>query len=186
MRDTEKENVAIFKPIDEEPYAPNNPRGHQGPFGSQTFRPGVLSGESCIREVAAYLLDHKGFAGVPPTTFVEVIHSSLKYVRFTGLEVTSDFYYDVLSTLITPVNLDESKNPLNKTKEMAANMSSLSLSHLQTGGTDSQIGVKLGSLQMFIKSKGAVENYGSDKFPKDEVHKIAILDLRILNLDRNE
>lgn len=28
MRDADKENVAIFKPIDEEPYAPNNPRGH--------------------------------------------------------------------------------------------------------------------------------------------------------------
>lgn len=104
MRNAEKENVAIFKPIDEEPYAPNNPRGHEGPFGSQTFRPGILSGESCIREVSAYLLDHRGFAGVPPTTFVEVIHPSLKYVPFTGLEVTSDFYFDTLSTLITPVN----------------------------------------------------------------------------------
>jgi hypothetical protein len=31
-----------------------------------------------------------------------------------------------------------------------------------------------------------VENFGSDKFPTDEVHKIAILDLRLMNLDRNE
>lgn len=107
MRNTDKENIAIFKPIDEEPFAPNNPRGHSGPFGSQTFRPGVLSGESCIREVAAYLLDHKSFAKVPPTTFVEVVHPSLKYVPFSGLEVTSDFYYDILSTLITPVNQEE-------------------------------------------------------------------------------
>ena len=37
-----------------------------------------------------------------------------------------------------------------------------------------------------MKSKGAVENFGPDKFPKDEVHKIAILDLRLMNLDRNE
>jgi len=28
MRNEDKENVAIFKPIDEEPFAPNNPRGH--------------------------------------------------------------------------------------------------------------------------------------------------------------
>lgn len=31
-----------------------------------------------------------------------------------------------------------------------------------------------------------MENFGSDKFPREEVHKIAILDLRLLNLDRNE
>ena len=39
---------------------------------------------------------------------------------------------------------------------------------------------------MFVKSLGAVENFGSDKFIKDEVHKIAIIDLRLMNLDRNE
>lgn len=124
---------------------------------------------------------------MPPTTFVEVIHPSLKYVPFTGLEVTSDFYYDVLSTLITPVNLEYNKFPLNKTKDLGTNISGLSnLSTRNTQGNDTPVGVKLGSLQMFVKSKGAVENFGPDKFPKDEVHKIAILDLRLLNLDRNE
>jgi hypothetical protein len=39
---------------------------------------------------------------------------------------------------------------------------------------------------MFVKSLGAVENFGPDKFLKDEVHKIAIIDLRLMNLDRNE
>ena len=93
MRSAQKQKVGIFKPIDEEPFAPNNPRGNTGPFGSQTFRPGVLSGESCIREVAAYLLDHKHFSGVPPTTFVEVVHASLKSLPFTALDVTSDDYF---------------------------------------------------------------------------------------------
>jgi hypothetical protein len=32
---------------------------------------------------------------------------------------------------------------------------------------------------------GPVENYSSDLFTVDEVHKIAVLDLRLLNLDRN-
>ena len=107
MRDVDKENIAIFKPVDEEPFAPNNPRGHQMPFGSPTFRPGVLSGESCIREVAAYLLDHMHFSDVPATTFVEVVHQSLKYVPFTGMEVNSDTYFDIMSSLILPMNLDE-------------------------------------------------------------------------------
>ena len=70
--------VAFWKPIDEEPFAPNNPRGMKAPFGSETCRPGVKSGESTLREVLAYLLDHESFAGVPPTALVEVSHPSLK------------------------------------------------------------------------------------------------------------
>lgn len=96
MRNQEKTPIAIFKPIDEEPFAPNNPRGHQGPFGSQTFRPGVLSGESCVREVAAYILDSDGFSSVPQTTFVEIVHNAFKFVPFTGLDVKSDTYIDML------------------------------------------------------------------------------------------
>jgi hypothetical protein len=33
---------------------------------------------------------------------------------------------------------------------------------------------------------GPIENFSYSMFQKDEIHKIAILDLRILNLDRNE
>jgi len=39
---------------------------------------------------------------------------------------------------------------------------------------------------MFVKNEGPIENFSPDLFHIDEVHKIAILDLRILNLDRNE
>ena len=63
---------AIFKPIDEEQFAPNNPRDFRGKFGDATFREGVLSGESTVREIAAYLLDHEGFAGVPQTSLVSI------------------------------------------------------------------------------------------------------------------
>ncbi len=144
--------MAIFKAIDEEPFAPNNPRGHSGPFGSQTFRPGVLSGESCIREVAAYLLDHKNFSSVPQTTFVEIVHNAMKFVPFTGLEVTSDFYYDVLSTLITPVNNDDST--LNKSINKQNNLSKNDLSGTLNRSSlvkrisiaESPIGPKFGSL----------------------------------------
>ena len=46
--------------------------------------------------------------------------------------------------------------------------------------------MKFGSLQFFCDSEGPIENFSPDLFHKDEVHKIAILDLRVLNLDRNE
>jgi hypothetical protein len=75
--------IAVFKPIDEEPFAPNNPRGMSGPFGSDTCRAGVKSGESTLREVAAYLIDSKGFSGVPATSLVELKHKSLPSKRIT-------------------------------------------------------------------------------------------------------
>jgi hypothetical protein len=54
-------------------------------------------------------------------------------VPFTGLEVTSDFYFDMLSTLITPVNQEE--KPIIKAKDKsvlganALNLSSFSQAH---------------------------------------------------------
>jgi hypothetical protein len=51
----------------------------KGPFGSETCRPGVKSGEATLREVAAYMLDHSGFSGVPATGLVEISHPSLSY-----------------------------------------------------------------------------------------------------------
>lgn len=65
---------AIFKPFDEEPYADNNPKGYPGKLGSPGFRAGIRSGESASREVAAYLLDRKGFHNVPETIFAEIRH----------------------------------------------------------------------------------------------------------------
>ena len=70
MCDQDQQPIGIFKPVDEECNAPNNPRGYQGEFGSQTLRAGVRSGEATIREVAAYLLDYDGFSGVPETSLV--------------------------------------------------------------------------------------------------------------------
>jgi hypothetical protein len=53
--------LAILKPSDEE----------------SGMRGGIDKGEACLREVAAFLLDHNRFAGVPMTTLVEGNHPSL-------------------------------------------------------------------------------------------------------------
>lgn len=76
LRDPKKETIALFKPIDEEAFAPNNQKGYTGKFGQEGFRKGILSGEGSIREVVAYLLDKKNFFRVPETTFVEISHPS--------------------------------------------------------------------------------------------------------------
>lgn len=57
------------------------------------------------------------------------------------------------------------------------------MSFFSKGSLD--LGPKFGSLQKFIENKGGIESYSSDYFSIDEIHKIAILDLRLLNIDRN-
>ncbi|TVU05423.1 hypothetical protein EJB05_48586, partial [Eragrostis curvula] len=69
--------VAIVKPTDEEPFAPNNPKGFVGKsLGQPGLKRSVRVGETGFREVTAYLLDHKNFANVPPTMLVKITHSA--------------------------------------------------------------------------------------------------------------
>jgi len=70
------EHVAIVKPTDEEPFAPNNPKGFVGrALGQPGLKRSVRVGETGFREVAAYLLDHDNFANVPPTMLVKITHN---------------------------------------------------------------------------------------------------------------
>lgn len=81
--------VGVFKPIDEEPMALNNPRGLPVSSNGEGLKKGTRVGEGAYREVAAYILDHPrgrrrspwasdepGFAGVPPTIIVKCCHSA--------------------------------------------------------------------------------------------------------------
>lgn len=81
----------VFKPIDEEAFAPNNPKGNRGEFGSKTFRAGVLSGEGAIWEVAAYIMGGK-FSHVPDTTLAEVIHPIFQHTLDTQTIIDDEGY----------------------------------------------------------------------------------------------
>ncbi|KAL6983285.1 Phosphatidylinositol 4-kinase gamma 7 [Sarracenia purpurea var. burkii] len=76
FRNIRGESVAIVKPTDEEPFAPNNPKGFVGKaLGQPGLKRSVRVGETGFREVAAYLLDYDHFANVPPTALVKITHS---------------------------------------------------------------------------------------------------------------
>ncbi|XP_022961733.1 phosphatidylinositol 4-kinase gamma 7-like [Cucurbita moschata] len=76
FRNNRGESVAIVKPTDEEPFAPNNPKGFVGKaLGQPGLKRSVRVGETGFREVAAYLLDYDHFANVPPTALVKITHS---------------------------------------------------------------------------------------------------------------
>ncbi|TVU32426.1 hypothetical protein EJB05_24157 [Eragrostis curvula] len=82
-------NVAVFKPIDEEPMAENNPRGLPLSVDGEGLKRGTRVGEGALREVAAYVLDHPidgcksdgtaGFSGVPPTALVRCFHMGKEF-----------------------------------------------------------------------------------------------------------
>ncbi|XP_009406191.2 phosphatidylinositol 4-kinase gamma 4 [Musa acuminata AAA Group] len=83
--------VAVFKPIDEEPMAENNPRGLPLSVNGEGLKRRTRVGEGALREVAAYILDHPisgrrsfscvdvGFSGVPPTVLVRCLHGSFNH-----------------------------------------------------------------------------------------------------------
>ncbi|XP_030454133.2 phosphatidylinositol 4-kinase gamma 4 [Syzygium oleosum] len=83
--------VSVFKPIDEEPNAANNPQGLPVSSDGEGLKRGTRVGEGALREVAAYILDHPrsgphiltgevmGFAGVPPTVMVQCLHEGFNH-----------------------------------------------------------------------------------------------------------
>ncbi|EOD26361.1 hypothetical protein EMIHUDRAFT_450250 [Emiliania huxleyi CCMP1516] len=50
----------------------------------------------------------------------------------------------------------------------------------------SRYGAKVGSLQLWVPHDDVAANRGAATFPTREVHKIALLDMRLLNTDRND
>ncbi|KAK3003393.1 hypothetical protein RJ639_019388, partial [Escallonia herrerae] len=86
-------NIAVFKPIDEEPMAVNNPQGLPLSSDGEGLKKGTRVGEGALREVAAYILDHPrdaprllasggiGFAGVPPTVMVQCLHRGFNHPK---------------------------------------------------------------------------------------------------------
>ncbi|KAF0917546.1 hypothetical protein E2562_020923 [Oryza meyeriana var. granulata] len=138
-----QEFVAVFKPVNEEPMAKENPNGYPFSNDGEGLKRGTRVGEGAFREVAAYILDHPisgyrandehGFAGVPPTILIRCFHGS-----------TDQSIYDCIE-----------KEP------------------------------QIGSLQMFMKNFGSCEEIGPGVFPVQEVHKIAVLDMRLANADRH-
>ncbi|KAG5242488.1 phosphatidylinositol and kinase family protein [Salix suchowensis] len=135
LRSRNGNNIALAKPVDEEPLAFNNPKGFGGlMLGQPGMKRSIRVGETGLRELAAYLLDHGGFASVPPTALVRISH--------VGFHVNG-----------------------------AENISAPPW--------------KIASLQRFVEHEFDAGELGSSGFSVASVHRIAIFDVRVLNLDRH-
>ncbi|KAF7809000.1 phosphatidylinositol 4-kinase gamma 5-like [Senna tora] len=140
FRNSIGESVAIVKPTDEEPFAPNNPKGFVGKaLGQPGLKRSVRVGETGFREVAAYLLDYDHFANVPPTALVKITHSIF--------------------------NVNDGVSGTNFRRKRLVS--------------------KIASFQQFIPHDFDASDHGTSSFPVADVHRIGILDIRILNTDRH-
>nr|XP_043622929.1 phosphatidylinositol 4-kinase gamma 1-like [Erigeron canadensis] len=127
--------IAVVKPADEEPLAFNNPKGFAGRMlGQPGMKRSIRVGETGLRELAAYLLDHGGFAGVPPSALVKICNVPFN-VNNTGLASNPPF--------------------------------------------------KITSIQRYVEHDTDAGDLGPSGFSVSSVHRIGILDIRVLNLDRH-
>lgn len=155
LHDARKAKIAIFKPADEEPYCENNPRGYLPHPDQSTFlREGIVPGEACLREVAAFMMDHEGFSDVPMTTLVEARHPNF---HWGGAKLN--------------------------VSQGGASFGAHSI--LGSGAPPRITEKKIGSFQEFVRTECSMDDISPSKISVDEVHKIAVLDIRLLNADRN-
>lgn len=173
LHDARKVRVAVFKPSDEEPYADNNPRGYvpqgrisdyditlEGP-DSMSMRAGIKPGEACLREVAAYLMDHDSFADVPMTSLAEARHPA--------------FHCNGSMLTINQGGASVGRHSL----------ANLAISQSSYDSCSKQPPKKVGSCQEFVNAECTMDDLSPSKISVDELHKIAVLDIRLMNADRN-
>jgi len=67
-------SVGVFKPYDEDGSSSYNPKNASNDNSKKVYKDGISTGETSVRECAAYYLDYDHFAGVPETDFVICHH----------------------------------------------------------------------------------------------------------------
>jgi hypothetical protein len=169
LRNTNKDVVALFKPIDEEAFAPNNKKGYIGKFGQESFRKGILSGEGSIREVAAYLLDKNNVFGVPETTFVEITHPSFNKNWNELLSIENESLPKMRNSIIHNFVLENliSSSSISSytTKDKEELPNNFNEERISTPTSQSNlIRKKYGSFQRFVKSNDVAANFSSSLF----------------------
>ena len=159
LKDRFRNRVAIFKPRLEEPFAPLNPKGVSGPLGSEVHVSGIFSGSLYLREVAAFIVDSEQLFSVPETFLTQVDHPF--------------FLHNAKPSLLTPPSLGLDSNQMFTRGDSNRH-------HLKSTSA------RVGSIQKMVVNNGSVSNISVSKLPVFEVQKIALLDLLIMNADRNE
>lgn len=159
MRDGLRNVVAIFKPVDEEPSV----QGSSGDFPEDRRRP---RGHS-------YDVSRTQEAFEPR----RVPHDRRRLAPRIGL------YAGELCLREAAAYLLDGEGVHGVPATAMAQVPNKLLPQNQQKGSEA---LRVGSLQRFVQNNGVSSNISCSKFSVVEVQKIALLDLRILNSDRNE
>lgn len=162
MPDASGSKVAVFKPMDEEPLAMNCPRGMTPSKTGEGLKKGTRVGEGAFREVAAFLLDRPS----PSAKATPLVDEEAAGPGFSGVPLTLLARCDD-AVFSRPASCSDGHD--------------FSASLACTTPPAS----KLGSLQQFVSAVSNCEDMGPKHFSAHEVHKIAVLDIRLANTDRN-
>lgn len=164
-----KKVTAVFKPADEEPA--NNCSPTDSPLSS----PRIMTNPRCSPELfgggatRAARMAAAGFHS-GEGAYKEVAAYLLDHENFAKVPQTALARCTVAGTSSSSgsgtVSLDGSDDMLRRGK----------IGELQT---------KMGAFQVFVDNVGDADDWGPGIFPRDSVHKIAILDIRTLNYDRH-
>eukprot|EP00737_Agarophyton_chilense_P000586 gb/GEZJ01000654.1/.p1 GENE.gb/GEZJ01000654.1/~~gb/GEZJ01000654.1/.p1 ORF type:complete len:719 (-),score=95.62 gb/GEZJ01000654.1/:2234-4390(-) len=129
---------------------------------------GFYPGEGAYKEVAAYLLDHERFARVPQTALAmwsDIPHKD----EFDDRSPRHSFSSDGADSLPYADHFLTEGNSTATEQHQDG-------SHLRT---------KMGAFQVYVENVGDADDYGPGVFDRDQVHRIAVLDVRTLNHDRH-
>ena len=138
-------------------------------FDSRLIRAsGFHVGEGAYKEVAAYLMDHDRFAGVPQT--------ALAKCNFTSDIPEKNVQHSSPSRSLSSESIDDDFVSDFEFKDENTSSVNEDGSHLRT---------KMGAFQVYVENVGDADDFGPGVFDKDQVHRIAILDIRTLNHDRH-
>lgn len=152
--------LAVLKPADEEPYSLGNDRNAQNskqvPLGSiSPLRSGFHVGLSFLREAVAYLID--------------ATQSNSAGVPHTGIVE--------LPPLCSSATGEEI--------ELYPRFLSFEEYSKAAKAIQSSQGARFASLQCFVDSVDTAEDLGSGIFSLENVQRIAVFDIRLLNCDRH-
>jgi len=168
------------------------------------LRKGVVYGETALKEAAAFLLDD-GFSGVPETTVATLMvprdPSTLPVIDPTSIIATNNQRALTSGQTHSPstdhgrstsfhdeINVPRSSAmPINQTIKQSINQS-LGMSYDESVGRSSNHSdyvPRFGSLSAFVPHLTSADEMGPSLFSVDDVHKIGVLDIRLLNLDRH-
>ncbi|KXZ44780.1 hypothetical protein GPECTOR_62g895 [Gonium pectorale] len=180
--------VAILKPCDEEPLAPNNPKGYVGrQLGDPGWKPTVRVGEAAIREVAACLLDHDGWARVPTSVLVRARHPVFCYQAQRNAAPVAPPTPSLPAPPVAPGG-----SGLTAAMSRAASQANLEGAECapeapapSPTSPGSTLPMKLGSLQEFVSHECDTSEMGPGRFSVRDVHRIGVLDVRLFNTDRH-